>query len=635
MKNKLSVRMVILFVTSFVLVLTLQAYQGIKGYVNNYIVMNSNQNYFNSIQEAYHDLNSLIVKSNNIYDQSFKEYIDQFVQQLERYSQKSFILDADYNVVFESELNHNYIDLIEYPNTDKQNTYYIDLSMLSDDVKRNIIDSLKDVKEARVDISGIKTEKKYYSVDGDKVRDIDGRVVGEVSSHGEMMLADSTWINNKKNVQIISPTYLAINGNTIIDGDTSNMMENLLLDSYSDDDYLYGQGQTSSMYLQYNLINQNDVFDDVLEKIKNDKTHGFNKSKIYGGYEFIPLEIDRKYYLYARLPIYNGTLNDDTDETRKGYMIFLLYYPKISSNMTLQYVKDNAFTYSIALILAVLLSWLCTKIIVDPIKKIQSVAKKIENHDFDEKLKIKDSTEIGSLADSINEMSDKLKNTMSSLENEIELVRLLEKTRKEFVANFTHEMKTPIAIINGYSELIEETEDEEKRKQYLKIIDAETQKINKLVKSMLELSKLELHKVDLKLEDVDIESLLTKIIDSYECLLKDKHILVEMNIKESIIHCDEEQMQSVFTNMISNAIHHVKDHGKIKIELSLNEFSIENEGEQISNDRLETLWNAFESGHKQGTGLGLAICKNILDLHGFHYDVINSNDGVKFRIFFN
>ncbi|MEG0076254.1 sensor histidine kinase [Anaerorhabdus sp.] len=634
MKSKLSVRISILFLVSFVIVLSVQAFQGIKGYINNFLIIDANQNLLWNIQEATLTSNELMVEKRSVYDDAFKDFIDESVQYNDRFRQKFYMLNLDFDVIYESDLYGNYINLIMTESNGQEKEYFINLGTIDETINHDIVDALRESSKASVDISGTITTQPYYYKDKDKVRDVYGTYAGDVTRRGDMILRDGTLVNSNRTVEFINPTYLKINNKLILDGDKSNLIEGLMLATYLDDEYTYA----FSYYrrVQYQLINQQEDFDDALEEIIGRNNFQLEMEKFRNSIRFTPMEINNKYYFAAILPLYDEPMgiNADNENSRKGYMVALLYYPNIQKEMTIQYLEDNSFAYVVALLLAGLLTWICTKIIVNPIKKIESNAKKIANHDFSEKLKIKDTTEIGALANSINEMSSKLESTMSNLENEIEQVRLLETTRKEFVANFTHEMKTPIAVINGYSELMEDTSDEDKRKQYLMIIDEETQKINKLVKSMLELSKLELHKVELKLKDVDVESLLIKTIEPFECLLEDKQASIVMEIEDTLIRCDEEQIQSVFTNMISNAIQHVNDHGKIYIKMNQEQFSIENEGQQIPSEKLNSLWNAFESGHTKGTGLGLAICKNILDLHGFSYKVDNTSRGVIFTIYF-
>ena len=132
--------------------------------------------------------------------------------------------------------------------------------------------------------------------------------------------------------------------------------------------------------------------------------------------------------------------------------------------------------------------------------------------------------ELGDLARSIDIMSKELEKTISNLHQEIERVTQLEGVRKDFVSNFTHEIKTPLGIINGFSELVELEQDEKKRNEYIDIIQNEAKRINELVLAMLDLSKLESQNISLTMEDVDLLDIVDESLDSMAYLLEKKNI---------------------------------------------------------------------------------------------------------------
>jgi len=229
-------------------------------------------------------------------------------------------------------------------------------------------------------------------------------------------------------------------------------------------------------------------------------------------------------------------------------------------------------------------------------------------------------------------MSQRLKLTIQQLNDEIEHVKQLESVRKEFIANFTHEIKTPLAIINGYIELIEETKDDQKKSIYLEAINQETDKINQLILAMLDLSRLESGQVELHIQELDLEDILTTIIESFASLLEKKQIQVVMTGEYSTIEADLFEMELVIKNLISNAIKHTPQNGHIYICYENQTLFIENEGEHLSDKQKEKIWDTYVSSDREGTGLGLAICKTVLDLHGFSYDVHNTERGVSFQV---
>ena len=227
-------------------------------------------------------------------------------------------------------------------------------------------------------------------------------------------------------------------------------------------------------------------------------------------------------------------------------------------------------------------------------------------------------------------MNNTIKNNIADLNENIIKIKKLENIRKEFIANFTHEIKTPLAIINGYSELIEDCDDNIKKERYLSIINEQTEKINQLVLAMLELSKLESNHIKLDLEEFNLNELVTAIIDNLTCLLKIKNIKVDFYSDDSTITADKFKIEMVVKNYLTNAIKHTNNHGIIKVIIKNKALYVENMGKHISEDKLENIWLSFIKDDQNGTGLGLAICKAILDLHHFKYGVENIENGVRF-----
>lgn len=289
----------------------------------------------------------------------------------------------------------------------------------------------------------------------------------------------------------------------------------------------------------------------------------------------------------------------------------------------------KGYVYISAFITVILVSLLISYMLTRRIKKIEKTTGLIADNQFDLTLKEKPKDELGDLSHSINIMSQKLKHTMEQLNQEIERVKQLESLRKEFINQFTHEMKTPLGIINGYSELLDEAQSDEEKEKYIHLINKETEKINKLIKSMLDLSRLEANKVELQLEDIDLEDIVTEIVDEYEVLLMKKEAKVNVSAFKTHIQADKELIKTVIQNFMSNAVKHVHEKGHINICIDEG-VKVYNEGEHIPDENLDTIWYTFVSHDQQGSGLGLAICQSILELHGFEYGVMNKDDGVEF-----
>lgn len=322
-------------------------------------------------------------------------------------------------------------------------------------------------------------------------------------------------------------------------------------------------------------------------------------------------------------------LTDWEDQDLYAVLIGVEDQAHIDRLMAQQYFEDNWGLFLGALVIVVCISLLVSWTISRPIKQLDKVALKIKNNQFDEEINIHSHDEIGSLAKSIQSMSSQLKNTMEQLNQEIEHVKKLEGLRKDFVNQFTHEMKTPLGIINGYSELIEEATSQEEREKYLSIIHRETERLNQLIQSMLSLSRLEAGKVELHQEEFDLENSVTEIVDEYEVLLMKKHIQVDIKVLHPMIQGDRKLLETVIHNFLSNALKHTPEQGHIYITID-HGFSIINEGTHIDEEHLSDIWYTFVTHDHQGSGLGLAICQAILQLHHYDYGVQNVESGVEF-----
>ena len=331
-------------------------------------------------------------------------------------------------------------------------------------------------------------------------------------------------------------------------------------------------------------------------------------------------------------PIENSEFGDYDVQDVDGYLVFYTYELNAIGRITHQVIYSNMIIHIFSFIVCIMISLLISYILTRRIKKMSQATLSIANNNFDIHLNEKSKDELGVLSHNINQMSQQLKITIQQLNDEIEYVKKLEGMRKEFIANFTHEIKTPLSIINGYIELIEAGKDDLKKQQYLSAIHQEIEHINQLIMAMLDLSRLESGHVELHKEDIDLEDLLMSIVETFAPILKKKHIHVVMGDEFPHIQGDFKELKIVFQNFMSNAIKHTPQNGHIYIKYHQGILSFENEGKHLSHEQKETIWDTYVSSDRQGTGLGLAICRSILELHGFQYDVCNSEKGVEFQI---
>lgn len=359
-----------------------------------------------------------------------------------------------------------------------------------------------------------------------------------------------------------------------------------------------------------------------------------------------PYEYNGKYYSTVMLRLEDwGLMNgEDTtvdytdeaslDKVTAGYIFVIQEYTNLTMRSFRQFMHDNSSTYLLAFVLIILICLSIAYMVIKPIRRIETTAKHIARKEFDYPIDTTRHDELGDLSRSIDRMSKELESTINNLHQEIERVQRLEVIRKEFVSNFTHEIKTPLGIINGFSELVEIEQDEKKRNEYITIIQNETKRINELVLAMLDLSKLESQKVSLKLEEVDLLDIVGDCLDSMMYLFERKQIKVHTQLDSSMVKADRFKIEMVIDNFISNALRYTAEGKNVYVRLDEHGFEIENEGHPIPKDDLEKIWLTFHkvdrSRNAEGTGLGLAICKVILDLHHFEYGVKNTEKGVLF-----
>lgn len=285
-----------------------------------------------------------------------------------------------------------------------------------------------------------------------------------------------------------------------------------------------------------------------------------------------------------------------------------------------------------------------------PILEMSDIAKKMSDLDFDVKYKTNTKDELGELGNSINFLSDKLETTISELKqanNEL-LVDIQKKTeiddmRKEFLSNVSHELKTPISLIQGYAEGLKDNinEDEESRSFYCEVIMDEASKMNQMVKKLLSLNELEFGNNQVNFQRFDITSLIKAVLDSADILFKQKEVILFFDQKEPVyVWADEYLIEQVLTNYISNALNHVNDQRIIEVKLiqrnDVVRVAVFNTGANIPEEEMDKIWVKFYKVDKArtreygGSGIGLSIVKAIMNSHNMECGVINRQSGVEF-----
>jgi hypothetical protein len=219
---------------------------------------------------------------------------------------------------------------------------------------------------------------------------------------------------------------------------------------------------------------------------------------------------------------------------------------------------------------------------------------------------------------------------------------MIEKSRRQFTQAMAHELKTPMGIIRNYSEGLKEQIAEEKREHYLNTIIEETEHMDGLVLTMLELSRMDSDHFELALEEVSMIDIMNSVLDKFRLAFSEKDIYIAIDCKkDEIIYADRRRLTQVIDNLVSNALAYTPMHEKVNIQLTEIGFSIENTGIFIPEDKLVHLWDMFYRIDEQRDredhhmGLGLYLVKRILEMHGMKYKVENSEYGVKFEVYYN
>lgn len=303
-----------------------------------------------------------------------------------------------------------------------------------------------------------------------------------------------------------------------------------------------------------------------------------------------------------------------------------------------------------AVFLCAIVIWIVSKRITKPILELADISEKMTHLDFEAKYNDNDKTEIGILGSHINQLSKTLEKTISELKtannelkNDLKNKEKMEEMRTEFLSSVSHELKTPIALIQGYAEGLREgiNDDAESRDFYCEVIMDEAEKMNQLVKNLLNLNQLESGNETVMLERFDIVELIGNCIQSADILIRQSGAEIIFEEHDPIyVWADEFKTEEVFMNYLSNAIHYVDGERKIEVKLIKKEqilrISVFNTGSPIPEESLDQLWKKFYKVDKArtreygGSGVGLSIVKAIMESFNRDYGVINYENGVAF-----
>ncbi|MBR1930145.1 MAG: HAMP domain-containing protein [Lachnospiraceae bacterium] len=294
--------------------------------------------------------------------------------------------------------------------------------------------------------------------------------------------------------------------------------------------------------------------------------------------------------------------------------------------------------------------WFVSRRITRPILKLNEISEQMVQLDFEAKYQDKARNEIDLLGENINKLSETLEHSISELKtannellNDIAQKEQIDEMRKEFLANVSHELKTPIALIQGYAEGLQEgiNDDLESRNFYCEVIVDEASKMNRMVQELLTLNQLEFGNDVINMERFDIVEMIENYVQSASILTKQNDIRVQMENYEPIyVWADEFKIEEVFMNYFTNAVNHCTGEKIINICLEQLEAKVRvkvfNTGTPIPEEAINHIWEKFYKVDKArtreygGSGVGLSIVKAIMDSMHQEYGVENFNNGVLF-----
>lgn len=298
---------------------------------------------------------------------------------------------------------------------------------------------------------------------------------------------------------------------------------------------------------------------------------------------------------------------------------------------------------------SIVVAYVFSSYITKPVKELSNIAERVAEMDFTARYTGNDKSEIGLLGNSINAMSEKLERNISQLKSanielqkDIENKNKIDESRREFLSNISHELKTPIALIQGYAEGLKEgiSDDPESMDFYCDVIMDEASKMNDMVRKLLTLNRMEWNEEPV-IERFNVTELIQSVISNNGIRTSQNGINVIFDQKEPVyVWGDEYKIEEVVTNYFSNAINHCEFDKVIKVDIEKNEdtirVSVFNTGKNIPEEDIPKIWDKFYKVDKArtreygGNGIGLSIVKAIMESNNSGYGVINHSNGVEF-----
>lgn len=383
-----------------------------------------------------------------------------------------------------------------------------------------------------------------------------------------------------------------------------------------------------------------------------------NLEKRFGSYQ-----LPSSYDVYLEEPIDENTtflgFNDTTINVKhlalvgsleNGYNIELKIPRTIIDTNIALYNKFALIIGGIIFVIAMFIAYLISNNFTKPIIQMNKTTKKIKNLDFNSKCNVKSKDEIGQLAQSINELSSELSYNIQNLNDknkelkiEIDEKNRLDERRKDLLNSVSHELKTPLALMQGYAEglKLNVSKSKEQSDFYCDVIMDEANKMNQLVEKLLNMNQVEFGDTTLHFSKFEINDFIESILKKYIKIFEENQIRWSLNKSTpTIVTADSIMLESVFTNYINNAINYLDNNKEISVTINttntMAKVEVFNTAPPFDDPDLTNIWNSFykvdksRTRAKGGHGLGLSIVKVMQEAHGNNYGVKNQDNGVCF-----
>lgn len=313
------------------------------------------------------------------------------------------------------------------------------------------------------------------------------------------------------------------------------------------------------------------------------------------------------------------------------YILFLMASIPEINETTIDVNIAVAIGLSISTVIALILLFSVSKAMSREIKELNEIAKYISNGNFDKRIRIRRQDEIGELGESLNSMAEALMK--------------LENTKSNFISNLSHDLRSPLQSIIGYTKaILDGTAEPGKQDKYLKIVLEESERLTKLINDILDLSKIQSGHLQLRKTFFDLHALILNEVDKLEGRIEEKDLNVEIEFLSSnhMVFADYDSIQRVLQNLLDNAVKFANEQGRINITTELKEskviVSIQNSGTVFKLEEMQEIWHRFSKldssrgAHRNSSGLGLAIVREIIKAHDEKIEVTSSDKiGVQFQ----